>query len=107
MPAEKLLSVSGFVIYTACKWRNTHLRCFIIKKDILQNVAKFTGRQLCQSLCRPETWNFIKKETLSQVRSYKISEIFKNTFFTEHLQANASVSGSSSSTHMVIGICDP
>ena len=29
--------------------------------------------------------NFIKKETLAQVFSCEFCEIFKNTFFTEHL----------------------
>ena len=34
--------------------------------------------------------NFIKKETLAQVLSCKFCEIFKKTFFTEHLWATAS-----------------
>ena len=33
-----------------------------------------------------EACNFLKKETLSQVFSCKFCEIFKNTFFTEHLR---------------------
>ena len=36
---------------------------------------------------RPQTCNFIKKETLSQVFSCEFCEISKNTFFTEHLCA--------------------
>ena len=35
--------------------------------------------------------NFIKKETSTQVFSWKFCEIFKNTFFTEHLSATASL----------------
>ena len=35
--------------------------------------------------------NFIKKETLAQVFSYEFCKISKNTFFTEHLWATASV----------------
>ena len=35
--------------------------------------------------------NFIKKETLAQVFSCKVWEIFKNTFFTEHLWKTALV----------------
>ena len=35
--------------------------------------------------------NFIKKETLAQVFSCEFCEISKNTFFTEHLWATASV----------------
>ena len=38
----------------------------------------------------PETFNFIKKETLTQVFSYEFCEIFKSTFFTEHLWTTAS-----------------
>ena len=33
---------------------------------------------------------FIKKEVLTQVFSCKFCEIFKNTFFKEHLRATAS-----------------
>ena len=39
---------------------------------------------------RPEACNLIKKETLAQVFSCEFYEIYKNTFFTEHLWATAS-----------------
>ena len=35
--------------------------------------------------------NFIKKETVAQVFSCEFCEIFKNTFFTEHLWTTASI----------------
>ena len=38
----------------------------------------------------PETCNFIKKETLAQVFFCEFSEIYKNTFFTEHPLVTAS-----------------
>ena len=38
------------------------------------------------------TCNFIKKEALAQVFSCEFCEISKNTFFTEHVWATASVS---------------
>ena len=38
----------------------------------------------------PQVCNFIKKETLAQVFSGEFCEIFKNTFFTEHLWRTAS-----------------
>ena len=38
-----------------------------------------------------EACNFIKKETLAQVFSCKVSEIFKKTFFHRTLLADASV----------------
>ena len=45
-----------------------------------------------QSL-RLEACKFIKKETLAQVFPSEFYEIFKNTFFTGHLRATASVMG--------------
>ena len=37
-----------------------------------------------------EAGNFTKNETLAQVFCREFCEIFKNTFFTEHLRATAS-----------------
>ena len=55
-----------------------------MEKDVLENFAKFAGKHLCQSI-------FIKKETLpAQIFSCEFCEIFKNTFFTEHLLTSAS-----------------
>ena len=62
-------------------------RCSV-KKGVLRNFAKFTGKHQGQSLFLikwPQACNFIKKETLAQVFSCEFCEIFKNTFFTEHL----------------------
>ena len=39
---------------------------------------------------RLQACNFIQKETLAQVFSCEFCEIFKNTFFTEHLWTTAS-----------------
>ena len=39
----------------------------------------------------PETWNFIKKETLAQVFSSEFCKVFKNTFFYRTLLVAASV----------------
>ena len=60
---------------------------------LLENFAMFTGKQLRWSLFfnkvtglpewRPPTY---WKETPTQVFSYEYWEIFKNTFFIEHLQ---------------------
>ena len=41
-------------------------------------------------------YDFIKKETLAQGFSCEFSEIFENTFFTEHFQEPSSVSGPTS-----------
>ena len=79
------------------KGRSSHRRCSV-RKGVLRNFAKFTGKHLCQSLFfnkvagpRPQACSFIKKETLAQVFSCEFCEISKNTFLTEHLRANASV----------------
>ena len=66
-----------------------------MKKGVLKNFAKFTGKHLCQSLffnkADSEACNFIKKETLTQVFSCEFCVSSKNTFFTEHLWTTASV----------------
>ena len=65
-----------------------------MKKGVLKNFAKSTGKHLCQSLFFNKvaglTCIFIKKETLAQVSSSEFCEIFKNTFFIEDLRATAS-----------------
>ena len=63
------------------------------KEGIHKNSAKFTRKHLCQSLFfeRPETCNFIEKESLTQVFSCEFWEIFKNTYFEEHLRTAAPV----------------
>ena len=63
-------------------YRSSHRR-FSVKKGVLRNFAKFTGKQLCQSL-------LLKKESLAQVFSCEFFEISKNTFSTEHLRTTAS-----------------
>ena len=74
-------------------WQKQHLRCSV-RKGVLRNFAKFTGKHLCQSFNKvAEACNFIKKETLAQVFSFEFCKISKNTFFTEHLWAVAPVLG--------------
>ena len=51
------------------------------------------GKRLCQSLFLMKlqaVCNFVKKETLAQVFSWKFCEISKDTFSIEHLPATAS-----------------
>ena len=64
-------------------YRTSHWRCSI-EKGVLKYFTKFAWKHLCQSL-------FFNKvaETLAQVFSCRFCEIFKNTFFTEHLRATA------------------
>ena len=74
-------------------YRSSHQRCSV-KKGVLRDFAKSTGKHLCQGLFfnkGPQACNFIKKETLTQVFSCEFCEISKNIFFTEHLRTTASV----------------
>ena len=72
----------------------SHQRCSI-QKGVLRNFTKFTKKHLCQIFFFYKVaglaCNFFKKETLTQVFSCKVCEISKNTFFTEHARATASV----------------
>ena len=64
--------------------RSSHQRCSV-KKGVLRNFAKFTGKHLCQSLFFNEV-----AEALAQVFSCEFCEISKNAFLTEHVWATAS-----------------
>ena len=79
------------------KFRSSRRR-YSVRKRVLKNFAKFTGKHLCQSLffnkvagLGPGACNVIKKEILAQVFSCDLCEISKNTFFTELLWGTASV----------------
>ena len=52
--------------------RSSHRRCSL-KKAVLRNFTKFTGKHLCQSF-------FFKKETLAQVFPCEFCDISNNTF---------------------------
>ena len=54
--------------------------------EISQNSQENTCSRVSGLAC-----SFIKKETLAQVFSCEFCEISKNTFFTKHLWATASV----------------
>ena len=49
-----------------------------MKKGVLENFAKFTGKH--------RVAGFIKKEALAQAFSCELSKIFKDTIFTEHIR---------------------
>ena len=49
------------------------------KKDALKNLAKFTGKTLCQSLFLNKVAG--SKETLAQVFPFEYCKISKNTLF--------------------------
>ena len=66
--------------------RSSHQRCSL-RKGVLRNFAKFTGKHLCRSLflIKLPACNFITEVTLAQVFSREFCKISKNTFLTEHL----------------------
>ena len=68
--------------------RSSRLDVFC-EKGVYRNLAKFTGKHLCQSLffntVAGGACNFIKKEALAQMFSCEFCEILRTPFFTEHL----------------------
>ena len=60
-----------------------------IQVEGYRNILKLTCSPLHFTL--PEPYNFIKKETLTQVFSCEFCEICKNTIFTENLRTTAPV----------------
>ena len=77
--------------------RSSYGRCFI-RKDILKNFAKFTGKHLCQSLfCNKvaglRSATLLKKD-LDRGVFCVFCRIFKNTYFEEHLWTTAFVEDS-------------
>ena len=65
-----------FAPHLPLNFRSSHQRCSV-RKDVLRNFAKITGKHLRQSL-------------LAQGFSYEFCEISKHFFFKEHLWATAS-----------------
>ena len=55
-------------------------RCSV--KQVFLEISQISQENIC---CQTQACNFIKKETLAQVFSCEIREIYKNTFFIEHL----------------------
>ena len=67
--------------------RSSHRRCSV-KKGVLKNFTKFTGKHLCQSLFFNTGWLYLKKR-LAQVFCCESCEISKNTLLAEHLLKTA------------------
>ena len=53
-------------------------------------MSQYSQKNTCT---RPQACNCIKKETLAHGLSREFRDISKNTFFTEHLRATASIFG--------------
>ena len=65
----------------------------LLRKGVLRNFAKLTGKQLCQSLFFNKVAG-LRPATLLKKRLWQFScefyEISKNTLFAEHFQETAS-----------------
>ena len=70
-------------------YRQEHPPEVFYKKYVFKNFAKFTGKQLWQSLFFNKVAG--EEETLMEVFSCEFCQIFKNTLFTEHLRVTAFV----------------
>ena len=66
---------------------NAHRWLYFQKQPSEVSCAKETFYESC----RPQPYNFILKETSTQVFSREFCKIFKNIYFKEHLQTTASV----------------
>ena len=75
-----------------CTVKKTFLKNFL--KIVLKNFTIFTGKHLCWSLflIKLQVWRpaTLSKEALTQVFPCKYCEIFKSTYFQEHLRTTAS-----------------
>ena len=62
-------------------------RKYSVRKGVLRNFAKFTGKHLVQSLFfnKVAGLSLVKNKTLAQVFFCEFCEISNNTFFTEYL----------------------
>ena len=83
------LILSSFAISTI---RSSHWRCSV-KKDVPKNFENFKGKHLCWGIFLIK-WQALSPATLlkrdsTQVFSCEICEIFKNTYFKEHLRMTA------------------
>ena len=89
---------SNFFVFTYSKEKLTEI-CFIVCNKYLKIRTEAVLIKTRNDLKPPETIlnqlkplrNYLAQETLAQVFSCEFCEIFKNTFFTEHLQTYASV----------------
>ena len=73
-------------------YRSSHRRCSL-KKDVLKNFPNFAGKRVCWSffLIKLQAWGpatLLKRDSNTGV-SCKISKMFTNTYFEEHLQTTA------------------
>ena len=77
--------------------RSSHRRCFV-RKGVLRNFVKLTGKQLCKSLyfnkvaCRLVT--LLKKRLRQRCFPVNFAKFLRTSFLIKHLWATASISHS-------------
>ena len=91
--SQKLHALSRFVKYISDEkrmFRSSYQKCSI-KKGVLRNFAKFTGKYLCQSLffnkiagLGPAT--LLKKRLWHRCFAVKFAKFLRTPFVTEHLR---------------------
>ena len=88
---RNLLNLPNFIPLVLYLSRRSKRRCSV-KKRVLKNFAKFTGKHLClvSFLVKLQAGKCIKKETLAQV-NFEFCEISKNTSI-KHILKTASLS---------------
>ena len=86
---DKVLISSFFKFQISTYIQKRHRRC-CVRIGVLRNFAIHRKTPVPASFLN-KVAGLSKKETLAQVFSREFSEISKNTFFTEHLLAIASV----------------
>ena len=65
----------------------------VLQKKVFLEISQSSQENTCARvslLIKLQACNFVKKETLAQVFTCEFCEIFKSTFFTEHLWTTAS-----------------
>ena len=76
----------SFALYYWTNAGGSHLQMFF-KICVIKNSAKFKEKQLCWSHLNLQLF---QKVTPAEAYSCEFCEIFKNTFFTGHLQTTVS-----------------
>ena len=76
--------IGGKGLETLTKGRSSHQKCSM-KKDVLKNFTKFTGKHLCQSLFLNRE-NLLKKGLWHRCFPVSFAKFLGTPFFTEHLQ---------------------
>ena len=84
---SKTFGISSFLLLKAHKHRGSRPEMFC-EKCVLKNLSKFTGKNLCRSLLFSKVAGYVCNKIKKRLCHFW--EIFKNTYFREHLWTAAS-----------------